>query len=68
MLSALMNEEIESSSRATVLSGVSMIERIATALLYPVVGLLTDVSLQITFLALGAITILLSVLLRIEEE
>jgi MFS family permease len=68
ILNALMNDQIESSSRATVLSGVSMIERIATALLYPVVGLLTDISFKMTFLTLGIITMILSILLRIGED
>ncbi len=68
MLNALMNDQIGSSNRATVLSGVSMIERVATALLYPVVGLLTDISLKMTFLTLGIITIVISILLRISED
>lgn len=68
LLSALMNERIESTNRATVLSGVSMIERISTTLLYPVAGILSDISLERTFLVMGIITIILSVLLRIEEE
>jgi MFS family permease len=68
MLNALMNDYIESSNRATVLSGVSIIERIATALLYPLVGLLTDISLKMTFLTLGIITIILSILLRVGED
>ncbi len=67
MLNALMNDQIESSNRATVLSGISMIERIATTLLYPIAGLLTDISLHTTFLVIGIITIALSVLLRVEE-
>jgi len=64
LLSALMNAEIGDSDRATVLSGVSMIERVATMLLYPVVGLFADVSLGTALLLLGALTTLLSVLLR----
>ncbi len=67
LLSALMNAEIGDSDRATVLSGVSMIERIATMLLYPVVGMLADVSLGTALLLLGALTVLLSVLLRSKE-
>jgi len=68
LLSALMNDRIESTNRATVLSGVSMIERISTTLLYPLAGILSDISLEKAFLVMGIITILLSVLLRIEEE
>ena len=68
MLNALINDEIESSSRATVLSGVSMLERVFTAFLYPIVGALTDISLRVTFLTLGMITIILSVILRVGED
>ena len=68
ILGALINEEIESRERATVLSGVSMIERISTTLLYPVTGLLADKSLNMAFLVIGVITFLLAVLLRVEED
>jgi MFS family permease len=67
VLIALMNREIESSNRATILSGVSMIERIAMTLLYPVAGILTDISLNTALLAIGIITIILSIALRVEE-
>ncbi|MEW6187228.1 MAG: MFS transporter [Thermodesulfobacteriota bacterium] len=67
LLSTLMNREIDSSERATVLSGVSMIERMATTLLYPLNGILTDISLKMTFLIIGIITVGLSLLLRVEE-
>ncbi len=56
-LSDLMNAEIESSNRATVLSGISMLERALIMALYPLVGLLADRSLSWTFLLLGACTI-----------
>ena len=68
MLSALMNTHIERRRRATVLSGVSMIERILTTLLYPVVGLLSDFSLPATFALLGAITLAFTLFLRVGEE
>ncbi len=68
LLVALMNEEIESADRATVLSGVSMIERIMTTMLYPAAGLLADRSLGMAFLVIGIITVLLSVVLRVEED
>lgn len=68
VLNALINDQIESSDRATVLSGVSMIERFSTTLLYPVAGLLTDVSLRMTFLIIGIITVIISLMLRIEEN
>ena len=67
VLAALMNKEIESSNRATILSGVSMIERIATTLLYPIAGILTDISLNTALFVIGIITVILSVTLRIEQ-
>lgn len=68
LLTTLMNERIESSRRATVLSGVSMIERVSTTILYPIAGFLTDLSLGLTFLLMGAVMVLISFFLRVEEE
>lgn len=67
VLNALMNKEIESSNRATILSGVSMIELVATTLLYPVAGMLTDISLNTALFVMGIITVTLSIVLRIED-
>ncbi len=53
MLSALMNDHIEDSNRATVLSGISMLERVLIALLYPFVGMIADLSLNAALLILG---------------
>ena len=58
LLSDLLNQSISSGNRATVLSGVSMMERIITAVLYPVVGILADYSLNYVFLLLGSIIII----------
>jgi MFS family permease len=67
MLNALINGHIESANRATVLSGISMIERVLIAILYPVVGFLTDKSLYIALAVLGVCTIVLSIALRVEQ-
>jgi len=67
MLSALMNEWIEDGNRATVLSGVSMIERVMIALLYPLVGALADRSLNLALLSLGAATVAGVLLLRMKR-
>jgi MFS family permease len=64
MLSALMNDWIEDGNRATVLSGVSMIERVMIALLYPAVGALADRSLNAALLSLGAATVAAALFLR----
>lgn len=53
-----LNKFIESDNRATMLSIVSMIERLCFAILYPLVGLLADHSLRTTFIVLGALLML----------
>ena len=68
VLSDFMNKHIESRNRATVLSGVSMLNKIFIIILYPVVGLLADFSLWITFLFLGIVTLVFSLMNRIESE
>lgn len=57
ILSDLMNAEMESSNRATVLSGISMLERAVIMAFYPLLGFLADRSLSWTFLILGAATV-----------
>ena len=68
LLSDFMNRYIESRNRATVLSGVSMLEKIVIMILYPIVGLLADYSLWTTFLFLGIVTIVISFMNRIRAE
>jgi len=68
VLSDFMNRHIESRNRATVLSGVSMLEKIIIMILYPIVGLLADYSLWTTFLFLGIATLVISLINRIEAE
>jgi MFS family permease len=68
MLTSLMNEHIADENRATVLSGVSMLERILTAAFYPLAGLLTDISLSWTFLVMGTLTVCISLFLRIDDR
>ncbi|MCX7026448.1 MAG: MFS transporter [Spirochaetes bacterium] len=68
MLSALMNEWIEDRNRATVLSGVSMIEKVLIALLYPVVGALADRSLDAALVVLGVLTVASSLFLRTKRK
>jgi len=67
MLSALMNDHIEDSNRATVLSGISMLERVLIALLYPFVGMIADRSLNAALLILGGLTIFASLALKVSE-
>lgn len=68
VLSDFMNKHIESRNRATVLSGVSMLEKTIVMILYPIIGLLADYSLWITFLLLGIATLIFSLMNRIESE
>jgi len=58
LLSDLINRDIESANRATVLSGLSMLERVIIMFLYPVVGLLADRSIGAACLFLGAAMVL----------
>lgn len=67
MLSALMNDRIGDANRATVLSGISMLERVLIAALYPIVGALADLSLSTALLALGGLTIVCSISLRVGD-
>ncbi len=62
-----MNKHIESSNRATVLSGVSMLDRILITILYPIVGYITDIKLEYAFLFLGITSLVFALLTRIRE-
>ena len=55
ILNASINRHIESDKRATVISSVSLLERLVTFLLYPAVGLLADVGLDYALWLLGAL-------------
>jgi len=61
LLGDLMNQLIESRRRATILSGVSMLERAVVFLLYPLVGLAADQSLSLAFAGLGAVSLLFAI-------
>lgn len=65
VLADYLNRQIDSANRATVLSGVSMIERVVIMVLYPIVGLLADRSLSWALAALGAATIAAALATRI---
>ncbi len=67
LLTDLMNSQIESRNRATVLSGVSMMERAFIGILYPVVGFIADKSLPSVFFLLGGAALLITIVTRIPE-
>jgi MFS family permease len=62
LLSDLINRVVESRNRATMLSGVSMLERAVVFILYPLVGAAADRSLSTAFFGLGAATLLFAML------
>jgi hypothetical protein len=63
-----INRFLESGSRATAISGVSLLQRSGTFVLYPIVGLLADRSLSWALLFLGAVCLTLAVLTRVSDE
>ena len=67
LLSDLMNQLIKSRNRATVLSGVSMLERFIILLMYPLIGFLADKSLSVTMFFLGGVTFVFMMLSRIPK-
>ncbi|GAB4347896.1 MAG: MFS transporter [Candidatus Abyssubacteria bacterium] len=62
-----MNKYIPSPQRATVLSTVSMLEKLTVAGVGPFVGLMVDWSLDYTLMLLGAIALGFSFISRVEE-
>jgi MFS family permease len=63
-----MNVFIRKKDRATVLSFVSMIERLVMIILYPIIGFLADISLQYTLLFLGVLTLVFALTSKTEEH
>jgi MFS family permease len=68
VLTDFMNRYITSKNRATVLSGIAMLDRLVIALFYPVVGLLLDKSLTFVLLLLGVATLIFALTTRIGER
>jgi MFS family permease len=64
LLSDLINQRVESRRRATILSGVSLIERAVVFVLYPLVGLAADRSLSVAFAGLGVVSLIFALRLR----
>ncbi len=62
LLSHFINQHIESAQRATVLSGVSMLQRLCILALYPIAGLIADISLQYVFIFLGIATVFFAII------
>lgn len=68
ILSILMNERIKDEDRATVLSGVSMLERLITMAFYPIVGVLMDSSPRLTYAVMGSMTLVATALVRVDDR
>jgi len=68
VLEDFMNQHITSENRATVLSGISMIERAGILILYPIVGFLADLSLTYVLVFLGIITLIFSFVTKLEAN
>ncbi len=68
VLNEYINRHIESENRATVISSVSLLERSITFLLYPVVGLLADASLDYALWFLGGVAILFATATRLTDR
>jgi len=58
----------ENEHRATALSGISMVERVLIALLYPIVGAVADSSLEASLIGLGILTVFMSFAVRMRNE
>ncbi len=67
LLRAYMNDHIESTHRATVLSGISMIRRVGLFILNPLIGLLMDKSLGVALLIIGVLP-LATLLIKHRED
>jgi MFS family permease len=68
LYSSYMNKHIESKNRATVLSVVSMLQKLFLGIMYPLVGLAVNWSLNITLVMLGIMTMAFALISRVKEE
>ncbi len=68
LFQSYFNKYIESHHRATVLSTISMVSRLVMAILYLIVGLLVDWSLNYALIIIGVAIILLALISRVEEK
>lgn len=63
-----INKRIETDNRATVISTINMIACLLHSILYPIIGYLTMNSLNMTFIFLGSLIIIFSLISRIKNE
>jgi MFS family permease len=67
LLSAYQNEQIESASRATTISLINMIGKIHVAVVSLLLGWIANHSISATWVAIGALIILATLLLRVDK-
>ncbi|MBN2368506.1 MFS transporter [Candidatus Woesearchaeota archaeon] len=63
-----MNKFIDSDNRATVLSAISMTESFARAIMYPLIGIVLQFSLNIGVLVIGVLIFFAAMFSRVEEH
>ena len=63
-----INKQIESKSRATVISTINMITSLVRSILYPLIGNLVVLNLSLTFISLGVMVLLLGIFTRVKEK
>jgi MFS family permease len=68
LFSSYMNKYIPSEQRATVMSTISMLQRLSIAVVNPFVGYLAELSLNYTLILLGVAALLFSFISRVEES
>jgi MFS family permease len=68
LFQSYMNKYIESHNRATVISTISMLGSLVSAIMYPLVGLMTDWSLDYSLIIIGSLIIICTIFSRVEER
>ncbi|MFX0140273.1 MAG: hypothetical protein ACFFDN_41920, partial [Candidatus Hodarchaeota archaeon] len=63
-----INKQIETENRATVISTINMLASVIRAILYPLVGYFVMWNLSITFILLGTLIIVFTLISRIKNE
>ena len=63
-----INKQIESNNRATVISTINMITSLVRSLLYPLIGNLVVLNLNLTFVTLGVMVMLIGIFTRVKEK
>ncbi len=68
LFQSYMNKYIESHNRATVISTISMFKSLVSAVMYPLVGLMVEWSLDYSFIVIGTLIIICALASKVEEE